>query len=434
MDKGAAEATPWKNALTRSLGGDDSVEVDEFGPFATTDPQVLLLCSDGVYKSVPDDLIERVVLGTPDVNVAAKALVDVAYRRGSDDNLSAVMIEFGYLQRTASPLELPPSIDAPPPVASHQGPSNGGTAPLGWPEPRPAEPRGDAIPTVAIRRVPPPRVRQRSLVSTSLFAGSALLLGLAVFGILRSRLADAGATPRLVEGSGAEVTVADTGSTGGPSSPSQDSPLSAGKTGLDSAPGQLRRGREEVSAAQSSPANAKGVTKERLLADPPTLTTADKAGEGSKGLPGGGARPSTTRDSTAPAAEPTKAPARERDPGEDQAPRVGTVVVRESTEAAQRPAAGTRSEAREGDTSSVGGAPRAEVPSADKQAKPDRERFKKEAKVLPKLSERARDSALTAIEARCLAANKAERSGLRNARAVRWIPGVAKDVYDCAIR
>lgn len=112
MTRDDAEATPWKNALTRSLGGEPGVEVDLFGPFVAEQPQVLVLCSDGVYKSLPDETLEAIVRGTPDATTAARVLVDEAFRRGSDDNLSAVVLEFGIMPRSAPGMALPPSIDA----------------------------------------------------------------------------------------------------------------------------------------------------------------------------------------------------------------------------------------------------------------------------------------------------------------------------------
>lgn len=111
MARDEAEATPWKNALTRSLGGEPTVEVDRFGPFAGDTPQVVVLCSDGVYKSLPDDVIEQVVRGTPDAPTAARALADLAYFHGSDDNLSVVVLEFGTLRRASVPFAVADTID-----------------------------------------------------------------------------------------------------------------------------------------------------------------------------------------------------------------------------------------------------------------------------------------------------------------------------------
>ncbi|MBL0169098.1 MAG: serine/threonine-protein phosphatase [Gemmatimonadaceae bacterium] len=95
-----AARSRWKNALTRSVGNEGPLEVDVFGPFTTEEPHVVVLCSDGVYKGTPDHVISSVVRAVPDVTTAAQTLIDVAFRRGSDDNMSAVLLEFGSLPRS----------------------------------------------------------------------------------------------------------------------------------------------------------------------------------------------------------------------------------------------------------------------------------------------------------------------------------------------
>lgn len=111
MSEAEAEATQWRNALTRSLGGEPEVAIDVFGPFEVDTEHFLLLCSDGLYRCVPDHLMADVALGTPDAQTAANGLGSVAYRRGSDDNISAVLLEFGRMPRSAEAIPLPPTVD-----------------------------------------------------------------------------------------------------------------------------------------------------------------------------------------------------------------------------------------------------------------------------------------------------------------------------------
>jgi PPM family protein phosphatase len=88
--------SPWRNALTRSLGTENHVEVDVFGPFPLDDgPHVVLLCSDGIYRSVTDEGIRQLVLSFDDVGVAAEVLTTRALQNGSDDNMSVALVEFG---------------------------------------------------------------------------------------------------------------------------------------------------------------------------------------------------------------------------------------------------------------------------------------------------------------------------------------------------
>src|SRR5262245_40588663 len=55
QSRAEAMATPWRDALTRSIGTEEEVEVDVFGPFPLEDDAAFLTCSDGLYKSLSDD-------------------------------------------------------------------------------------------------------------------------------------------------------------------------------------------------------------------------------------------------------------------------------------------------------------------------------------------------------------------------------------------
>lgn len=110
MSEAEAAASPWRNALTRALGTEPDVEVDLFGPFSTEPAHAVVLCSDGVYKALPDDAIGRYVLGTGTVESAAEALASLAFRRGSDDNISVATVEFGRLPRRSPSVTLPIAI------------------------------------------------------------------------------------------------------------------------------------------------------------------------------------------------------------------------------------------------------------------------------------------------------------------------------------
>lgn len=92
----------WRNALTRALGTDAAVEVDCFGPFDADEPHAVLLCSDGLYRSVSDDVLRQHVGSTTDPWEAARALTAAAYRNGSADNISAAVILMGRVDATAA--------------------------------------------------------------------------------------------------------------------------------------------------------------------------------------------------------------------------------------------------------------------------------------------------------------------------------------------
>jgi len=103
MKRGQSEAeamaTPWKDALTRSIGTEESVEVDVFGPFPVKEDTALLICSDGLYKTLSDDDLLRIFLSAEGPRGAAQSLVSSAYDNGSDDNISVVLAEYGAVPR-----------------------------------------------------------------------------------------------------------------------------------------------------------------------------------------------------------------------------------------------------------------------------------------------------------------------------------------------
>ncbi len=103
--------SPWRNALTRAIGTDPTVEVDVFGPFDMRVPHAVVLCSDGLYKALPDEVIREYVLATPDVETAVRSLAAVAYRLGSDDNITVGALEFGSVPRRSADITLPVPLD-----------------------------------------------------------------------------------------------------------------------------------------------------------------------------------------------------------------------------------------------------------------------------------------------------------------------------------
>jgi protein phosphatase len=87
----------YKNALTRAVATEEHVAVDVFGPIDLTDGSRLLLCSDGLYKALPDDSIAASCQAALVAEVPAgmtQAVLD-AFDRGSDDNISLAVVGIG---------------------------------------------------------------------------------------------------------------------------------------------------------------------------------------------------------------------------------------------------------------------------------------------------------------------------------------------------
>ena len=81
-----------RNVVTRALGVDETVEIDEW----YVEPMVgdrYLICSDGLTGEVSDDAIAEVLRRPSDPDDAAKALVELALAAGGHDNVSAVVVD-----------------------------------------------------------------------------------------------------------------------------------------------------------------------------------------------------------------------------------------------------------------------------------------------------------------------------------------------------
>ena len=113
-----AEASQWRNVLTRAIGTDAEVAVDLFGPFPVEHGTAVLLCSDGLYKVLSDGDLQDLFVQSAAPPGAAQAMVGEAYEQGSDDNISVAIAEFGEVprDRPEATVELkwsPPSAEAP---------------------------------------------------------------------------------------------------------------------------------------------------------------------------------------------------------------------------------------------------------------------------------------------------------------------------------
>jgi PPM family protein phosphatase len=90
-----AEKSPWRNAVTRSVGTASEVEVDCFGPFDALEPHTVLLCSDGLYRTLSEHDLAEIAEPTISLSESAKALAARAFERGSDDNITVALVRFG---------------------------------------------------------------------------------------------------------------------------------------------------------------------------------------------------------------------------------------------------------------------------------------------------------------------------------------------------
>jgi len=91
----SAEAArhPQRSVLTKAIGTSPQIEPDIFKlSCSIRKGDRFLLCSDGLYDVVPDDVIGR-LLAQPSPRTAAFSLVETAKRNGGYDNITVVIVE-----------------------------------------------------------------------------------------------------------------------------------------------------------------------------------------------------------------------------------------------------------------------------------------------------------------------------------------------------
>jgi len=88
-----ARVSKMQNIIIRALGTEPSVKPDLDDRMALPG-DVLVLCSDGLTRHVPDDSIAEVVGNTPDLRQACELLVEAAKDGGGEDNITCLMLRF----------------------------------------------------------------------------------------------------------------------------------------------------------------------------------------------------------------------------------------------------------------------------------------------------------------------------------------------------
>jgi PPM family protein phosphatase len=148
-----AETHPHRSILTRALGVDQTIQVDE-GDIEVVPGDRLLLCTDGLTGMVPEGQIREILLETTDPQEAVEKLIKVANRAGGIDNITALILDFeddggpGATNESAIPQQ--PTMERPIPPAAP--PNRSDITIVGAPIP---EPPPEA--SISPRRTPPTR-------------------------------------------------------------------------------------------------------------------------------------------------------------------------------------------------------------------------------------------------------------------------------------
>jgi PPM family protein phosphatase len=74
-----------RNVVTRSLGSKEELDPGD----------LFLICSDGLWGSVPDAKMKEIIRSTTDIEAACQLLIDAANEAGGPDNITAVIVRVG---------------------------------------------------------------------------------------------------------------------------------------------------------------------------------------------------------------------------------------------------------------------------------------------------------------------------------------------------
>src|SRR5216684_19153 len=85
---------PSKNVISRALGAEETVEVD-MKTIEAGDGNTFLLCTDGITRHLPDNELQELLLSGQSVEAICAEMKDRCYKRGAEDNLTAVIVQIG---------------------------------------------------------------------------------------------------------------------------------------------------------------------------------------------------------------------------------------------------------------------------------------------------------------------------------------------------
>jgi protein phosphatase len=85
---------PYRNIVTRALGGPNPVDVDVTEE-EMQNGDIILLCSDGLNTMISDDQILEIISGNQDdLDKACQELINTANQNGGEDNVTAILVKY----------------------------------------------------------------------------------------------------------------------------------------------------------------------------------------------------------------------------------------------------------------------------------------------------------------------------------------------------
>ena len=91
-----ARVSKMQNIIIRALGTEATVKAD-LDDLMAMPGDVLILCSDGLTRHVPDDSMAEVVTNTADLRQACNLLIEAAKDGGGEDNVTCLLLRFTVL-------------------------------------------------------------------------------------------------------------------------------------------------------------------------------------------------------------------------------------------------------------------------------------------------------------------------------------------------
>lgn len=93
IDEHEASIHPQRNVLYRALGQREPFRPD-IVTLSMPHPGYLLLCSDGLWGSVPDNNMMQIIYAAENPAIACHNLVEAANLAGGPDNISAILVQY----------------------------------------------------------------------------------------------------------------------------------------------------------------------------------------------------------------------------------------------------------------------------------------------------------------------------------------------------
>ena len=188
-----AETHPHRSILTRALGVDQTVQVDE-GDVEVVGGDRLLLCTDGLTGMVPEGQIREILLEAAEPQEAVDRLVKVANRAGGIDNITAVILDFadggggpGATKESAIPQQPTTERPVPPAAAPKRSDITIVGAPIPEPPPEASASRSGKPPSRVERHAPAPRPPTRRRVGTRVGLWAGVTLAVVALGMVGLR-------------------------------------------------------------------------------------------------------------------------------------------------------------------------------------------------------------------------------------------------------